>query len=156
MRVEFKPAALPEDLRRLRAFDRRVFPQADLFDTAYWRQCESWWMLVDGVRAGCCAFERDVDVTRDGERERKGSAYVATTGILPKFSGRGLGRLLKAWQMAWAAQNGFQRLVGVTRRSNKAMIRLNKSSGFRAVRTIPHYYAEPDEAGVVMELKLRK
>ena len=113
-------------------------------------------MLVDGVRAGCCAFERDVDVTGDGESPRNGSAYVATTGILPKFSGGGLGRLMKAWQMAWAARNGFQRLVGVTRRSNKPMLRLNTSCGFRVVRTIPHYYAEPDEAGIVMELKLRK
>ena len=156
MRIEFLPAVLPGDLRRLMAFDRRVFPPADLFDAAYWRECENWWMLVDGVRVGCCAFQRNIEAARGGERPRKGSAYVATTGILPKFRGRGLGRLMKTWQMAWAVNNGFRRLVGVTRRSNKAMIRLNKSCGARAIRTIPHYYSDPDEAGLVMELKLRK
>ena len=40
--------------------------------------------------------------------------------------------------------------------ANKAMIRLNRNCGARAVRTIPHYYSDPDEAGLVMELKLRK
>ena len=156
MRVEFLPAALPGDLRRLMAFDRRVFSKADLFDAEYWRRCESWWMLVDGRRAGCCAFERDVDLTREGEHRRVGTAYVATTGILPRFQGQGLGRLIKAWQISWAMKNGFRRLVGVTRKSNRAMLRLNRSSGFRRVRAIPHYYAEPDEPGVVMELKLVK
>jgi ribosomal protein S18 acetylase RimI-like enzyme len=153
VRVEFAPAVLPDDLRRLMAFDRRVFPKADLFDADYWRQCESWWLLVEGVRAGCCAFERNTDVTATGERTRPGCAYVATTGILPRFQGRGLGRLMKDWQIAWAMHNALRRLVGVTRKSNKAMIRLNRSCGFREVRTIPDYYA--DEAGIVMAIKLR-
>jgi ribosomal protein S18 acetylase RimI-like enzyme len=153
VRVEFAPAVLPDDLRRLMAFDRRVFPKADLFDADYWRQCESWWLLVEGVRAGCCALERNTDLTATGERTRPGCAYVATTGILPRFQGRGLGRLMKDWQIAWAMHNALRRLVGVTRKSNKAMIRLNRSCGFREVRTIPDYYA--DEAGIVMAIKLR-
>jgi hypothetical protein len=96
VRVEFKPAVLPRDLRTLMAFDRKVFPKADLFDADYWRQCDSWWMLVDGVRAGCTAFEHDTD----GEKHRPGCAYLASTGILPKYRGRGLGRLMKSWQIA--------------------------------------------------------
>ena len=37
------------------AFDRRVFPPAERFDAEYWALCDAWWMLVDGVKAGCCA-----------------------------------------------------------------------------------------------------
>ena len=156
MRLEFQPAELPGDLRRLMAFDRKVFPKSDLFDAAYWKQCESWWLLVDGVRAGTCAFERNVGMVRGGERVRPGSAYVATTGILPRFRGQGLGRVMKAWQISWALRNGFRTLYGATRKSNKAMIRLNRAFGFQVAYSIPGYYSEPEEAAVVMRLRLRK
>jgi ribosomal protein S18 acetylase RimI-like enzyme len=34
------------------------------------------------------------------------------------------------------------------------MIALNRKFGFKTVRTIPGYYAEPTEPALVMELKL--
>jgi ribosomal protein S18 acetylase RimI-like enzyme len=158
MKTEFTRAIVPHEVRRLMAFDRKVFPAADVFPAAYWKVCESWWLLVDGRRAGCCAFERHVDFLEDAEEEgyprRKGSLYIATTGILPKYQGMGFGRILKAWQVSYARYHGFSRIVTNSRRRNAAMIALNRKFGFRVVRTIAGYYGDPTDAAVVMELRL--
>src|SRR5713101_5260920 len=61
MNTEFRKAVVPDEIRSLMAFDRRVFPRPDRFDSAYWNICEPYWMIVDGVRVGCCGFERHVD-----------------------------------------------------------------------------------------------
>ncbi len=143
MKVEFRKALQPRELRALMAFDRRIFPRPDRFEAEYWKQCEAWWMLVKGVRAGCCAFEK------------KDFLYVATTGILPKFRRMGLGSLMKAWQIAYARAHGFRTLVAHARESNAAMIALNRKFGFEVVQVIPGYYEDPPEAGVAMRLDLK-
>jgi ribosomal protein S18 acetylase RimI-like enzyme len=143
LKTEFRKAIQPGELRALMAFDRRVFPRSDCFDAEYWRQCDAWWMLIDGVKAGCCAFEKNT------------SLYIATTGILPKYQGRGLGSLMKAWQIAYAKKKGFERLIAHSRKSNKASIALNRKFGFRVVRTIAGYYEDPAEPGIVMRLDLK-
>ena len=125
------------------AFDRRVFPAPDRFDPEYWRMCDAWWMVIDGVKAGCCAFEKNTNL------------HIATTGILPKYQGRGLGSLMKAWQIAYARARGFDRLITHARKSNAGSIALNKKFGFRVIRTVEGYYVEPAEAGVVMRLDLK-
>jgi ribosomal protein S18 acetylase RimI-like enzyme len=146
MKTEFRKVAMPKELFSLMAFDRQVFPAADCFDADYWRGCEAWWLLVRGVRVGCCAFEKG------GEAGR--SLYISTTGILPKYRGMGFGQLMKAWQVAYARRLGYRRLVTHTRKSNAAMIALNERFGFCIVRTTPGYYEEPSEEAVFMELKL--
>ncbi len=116
-------------------------------------------MIVDRRKAGCCAFQRDIDFQEDirEDREnivREGSLYIVTTGILPAFQGLGLGRLMKAWQVSYARRHGFSRMVTNTRKSNKRMIALNRNFGFRVIRTTPAYYSNPPEATAVMELML--
>jgi ribosomal protein S18 acetylase RimI-like enzyme len=160
MKTEFRKAILPAELRSLMAFDRKVFSVADAFPSSYWKECESWWMLIDGVKAGCCAFQRHTDfqedLRADGENcSLKGSLYIATTGLLPKYQGKGFGPLLKAWQIAFARRHGFTRIVTNTRSRNKRMIDLNKRFGFTVVRKTARYYADPTDATVVMELRLK-
>jgi ribosomal protein S18 acetylase RimI-like enzyme len=147
MKTEFRKVAMPKELRSLMAFDRQVFPAADCFDADYWRECDAWWLVVSGVRVGCCAFEKG------GEARR--SLYISTTGILPKYRGMGFGQLMKAWQVAYARRLGYRRLVTNTRKSNAAMIALNERFGFCIARTTPGYYEEPAEEAVFMELKLK-
>jgi len=117
---------------------------------------------VDGCRhgkIGCCAFGLHIDFKEDihPDKEnphRRGSLYIASTGILPQFRRKGFGTLLKSWQLSYARHHGFSRIVANTRKSNKAMIRLNQKFGFKIVRTTPRYYEDPREATVVMERRL--
>jgi len=146
MKTEFRKAALPAELPRLIAFDRRVFTATDCFNAEYWRECEPWWLVVGGVRVGCCAFE--------SSRNRR-KLYISTTGILPKYRRMGYGQLMKAWQVAYARRRGYSRLITHTRVSNGAMIGLNEKFGFRILRRVENYYTEPDEGAVFMELRLK-
>ena len=157
MHVEFTKAEIPEDVPALLAFDRKVFPKDDVFEKEEWLIDEPYWMLVDKARVGCCAFQPNRDFRDDLAKRnpaRKGSLYITTTGILPKMQGKGFGRLLKVWQIAYAKLHGFDRIVTNCRMRNAAIIGLNHSLGYRYVRATPHYYSGPDDATVVMELKL--
>ncbi len=159
MRTEFRKSVLPGEMRDLRAFDRKVFSKADLFTTQEWAEYESFWMIVDRTVVGCSAFQLNVDFKEDVRKDEtnppmKGSVYIATTGILPAFQRKGMGALLKSWQIAFAKHHGFSRIVTNTRKSNIPMILLNNRFGFQIIRTTSKYYTGPVEATVVMELKL--
>jgi len=155
MHTEFRKAEPASEMRSLLAFDRKAFLASDRFPADYWRELESYWMLIDGVKVGCCAFEKNVDFHEDGElTRRKGSLYVATTGILPRFRGLGFGTMLKYWEICYARRHRFGRIVTNMRASNTAIIQLNKKLGFKRVRTTAHYYTDPEESTVVMELLL--
>ena len=144
MQTEFRKAVLPQEIRSLLAFDRKVFPAADRFDAAYWSEVESWWLIADRTKVGCCAFEK-----------KKNSLYISTTGILPRFQHGGFGKLFKSWQIAYARYHGFKRVTTHCRRSNTRIIRLNRQFGLRVVKTIPNYYSEPAESAVLMELSFK-
>jgi ribosomal protein S18 acetylase RimI-like enzyme len=159
MNTEFRRAVLPGEIRSLIAFDRKVFPRSDWFDAAAWNTYESYWMIVDGLTVGCCAFETHVDFQEDiggVNLPRKGSLYISSTGILAKFQGQGFGALLKAWEIFYARHHGFTRMVTNSRKRNLPMIRLNRKFGFRVIRTTPRYYSDPVDSTVVMELWLKR
>ncbi len=143
MKTEFRKVILPQEMRSLLAFDRKVFPKPDRFDREYWNSCESYWLIVGNTKVGCCAFEKQ---GRD--------LYISTTGILPRFQKKGFGPLLKAWEVAYARYYGFNRILTNCRKRNARMIALNRQFGFRIVRTIPRYYTEPTDSSVLMELLL--
>jgi len=150
---------LPDELRRLAAFDRKVFA-SDHFPPSAWMEYECYWMLLDDRKIGCCAFEEHVDFQDDLRQDGvnpplKASLYISTTGILPRYQGMGFGTLLKAWQIAYARYHGFSRIVTNTRKRNAAMIALNRKFHFRIVRTTPRYYDDPPDSTVVMELLVR-
>lgn len=147
------------EIRSLVAFDHKVFRKADWFSTAEWRAYESWWMIVGNRRAGCCAFQHNVDFREDaseddGNPPLRGSLYISTTGILPRFQHMGFGAMLKSWQISYARYHRFTRIVTNARESNAAMIALNERFRFKVLRTTPNYYEDPREATVVMELRL--
>ncbi len=139
------------------AFDRKVFSESDLFDAEAWRDCAPYWMIVDGAKAGCCAFQKNIDFRDDiGEDDPrlKGSLFISTTGMLPKFQGRGFGSLLKAWEISFARYHGFTRIVTNHRKRNIPIIKLNQKFGFKIIRTTSRYYENPGDSVVVMELLL--
>jgi ribosomal protein S18 acetylase RimI-like enzyme len=145
MKTEFRRARKPDEIRSLEIFDRKAFHRypGDWFSRTDWEAFDAWWLIVDDRKIGCCAFEY-----------RSGTLHIASTGILPGFQGHGLGDLMKCWQIAFARQNGFKRIVTNSRKSNKPMIALNKKFGFKVIRTEPGYYQGPPEASVVMALQI--
>ena len=153
MQVEFRAAVLPDEIPALVRLDHRIFPKADWFPPSFWKEYESYWLLVDGKRIGCSAFGLRFD--DDEELLPKGSLYIASTGILPSYQGRGFGRLMKAWQLAYARDHGFDRMITLTRGKNRRMLQLNRDFGFEVVRKIARYYQGPSDTAVVMELRFR-
>jgi ribosomal protein S18 acetylase RimI-like enzyme len=148
---------VPHEIRGLVRFDHKVFREADWFERDDWCEYKSFWMVLNGRRVGCCAFGEHEDFRDDIDPDNipsKGTLFIASTGILPEFQGIGLGRLMKAWQVAYARYHSYGRIVANCRKSNVAMIGLNKEFGFRVTRITPHYYGDPDEPTIVMELTL--
>jgi GNAT superfamily N-acetyltransferase len=158
MVLEFRRAVLPEEADELWKLDVAIFGK-DAFRQEDWLSLESYWVVVDGRVAGCAAFIHDVefqeDLREDGENAAQaGTVYIQSTGLLRAYRGLGLGKRIKAWQIEYAKQNGFRRMVTNCRESNAAMISINEKFGFRPIRNTPRYY-EDGEATVVMELVLR-
>lgn len=142
MNTEFRRAVIPDEIRSLCAFDRKVFP-ADYFSASDWKSYEAYWLLIDGKKIGCCAFEKEGDIL-----------HIGTTGILPAYQRMGFGQLMKCWEIAYARRHGFKRVMANSRRSNAAMIALNKKFGFEVVGRVSRYYEDPSEAAVIMRLEL--
>jgi ribosomal protein S18 acetylase RimI-like enzyme len=160
MTTIFRKAIVPDEIRSLLAFDSKVFPKADRFSKAEWEYFESYWMIVDDIKVGCCAFEKHVDFREDISEHGlnpplPGSLYISTTGILPRFQGMGFGQTLKCWEISFARYHRFTRIVTNTRKRNVAMIRLNQKFGFKIIRTTPGYYTHPPDTTVVLELRLK-
>jgi GNAT superfamily N-acetyltransferase len=153
MNVEFRKAILPDEIEALCKFDHVAFESfpADLFDAEDWAQYESYWMIVNGRTVGCSAFLHDVDYD---EQPRPKCLYIVSTGTLPEVQGQGLGTKQKQWQIEYARLRGFEFIVTNMRQSNSRIMRLNEKFGFKARELVPGYYDDPDEAAVVMELKL--
>ena len=80
MHVEFRKAIIPDEVHELMAFDRKVFPKADLFTNEEWMEYESYWMEVEASKVGCCAFQLNIDfredIRKDGCNPRKKGTVV--------------------------------------------------------------------------------
>ena len=157
MMLELRRAILPRDGQALWELDVEIFG-TDAFAPEDWLSLESYWVILDGQVAGCAAFIRDADfqedLSQDGENAvQAGTLYIQSTGLRRAYRGQGLGNRVKAWQIEYARENGFRRVVTNCRESNARMIGINAKFGFRAIRCTPGYYAD-GEATVVMELLL--
>jgi GNAT superfamily N-acetyltransferase len=157
MHTEFRRVDAQAEIANLLSFDREVFPAADRLDAGYWMELESYWVLIDGVTAGCCAFQQDVDFQEDIDGVNPptaGSLLLATAGVLPQFRRSGLGQMILCWEICYARHHGFRRMVGNMRAGNRAIIELTRKLGFHVIRTTPAYYSGPVDATVVIELVL--
>jgi GNAT superfamily N-acetyltransferase len=151
--IEFRRVILPDGIDLLCEIDRKIFHAfpADLFTPEEWAEFESYWMIVDGRIVGCSAFIRDSDYD---DEPRPGCLHIMSTGVLPEFRRQGLGMKQKQWQIEFAKQQGFRTIVTNTRQSNIPMLQLNLKLGFVIREVAPHFYYEPDEPAIVMELQL--
>jgi GNAT superfamily N-acetyltransferase len=152
-KIEFRRVVVPDEMEALCELDRGIFHAfpADLFTPEEWTEFESYWMMVEGKIVGCSAFIRDTDYD---DHPRPGCLHIMSTGVLPEFRRRGFGLKQKQWQIDFAKQQGFRAIVTNTRESNVAMLQLNLKLGFAIREMAPHFYYEPDEPAIVMELQL--
>jgi ribosomal protein S18 acetylase RimI-like enzyme len=153
LRIEFSKASVPQEIDALCEFDKIVFGAypSDLFDKEDWAEYDSYWMTLDGKRIGCSAFAYDIDFDNT---PRPNCLYIASMGILPKYQGQGFGSKQKQWQLDFARHRHCKTIVTNMRQNNVRVIRLNAKFGFTQRETSPGYYSDPDEAALVMELRL--
>lgn len=159
--VEIYPADISE-IAALVALDEQIFlpTSEDPFTESQWRSFESFWIVRDGKKVGSFSFCPNKDVWNppeaDAPPDREGSLYLVSTGILHEYQGQGIGNKVREWQIAYAKQKGFSRIVTNHRQNNARIIHLSEKYGFKKIADIPHYYHDPDESAVVMELQLDK
>jgi ribosomal protein S18 acetylase RimI-like enzyme len=145
----------PGELQDFINLDRLIFSEADAFNQEYFDLFDNFWIIVNGRRAGAMMLGLHMDRwLGDVPPHREGSLYIASTGILKRYRGFGLGRAVKLWQIAYARENGFTRLVAENRISNEQIIGLNESCGFQLIDVDPDFYPDPLEDAAIMELVL--
>src|ERR1700724_1989814 len=77
--LEFRKAVVPDEVDELRRVDLEIF-EKDAFEEELWYSVEAYWIVVDGLVAGCAAFVHDVDFEEDLREDdehvpRRGTVY---------------------------------------------------------------------------------
>ena len=149
--------ARPDEMGLLCELDRKIFSEADAFDTPdLWEGLETFFITKDNAVVGSTALRQNTDVSRRSHEDNYvdclNSLYIVSTGILPTWQSRGIGSIVKAWQIDYGRKHGFSRIVTNTRASNLKSIRLNQKFGFKIINTVPNWYGT--ETAIILELKL--
>ena len=77
--------------------------------------------LADGEIVGYSGLVR---------HDNDGVAEDGLTVVRREWRRRGIARLLKALELAWAAENGYREVVTWTQRGNEGMRKLNEQLGY--------------------------
>jgi ribosomal protein S18 acetylase RimI-like enzyme len=145
--------------------DKQTFRPVDWFKkpSEYAEYSDVHLIFVGHRIAGSMAFEHDIDIERkadgalgDNYVRTTGTLYIVNTAILPEFQRRGIGKKAKEWQIAHAKEQGFTRIVTYPRKSNAAIVGLNRKFGFEIVMEIPAGEWYDKEPALCMELDLMK
>ncbi len=141
-----------KDARALAAMDRRCFPnKEDHSPPSYFKTpgMRSFWITYGSRRIGAMSLmhHRTYSVDQYTFAEHcHGSLYLTSTGITVANQRKGIGAILKAWQIAYARRLRFGKIVTHARVSNIASINLNVKFGFTAVGLLRKYYGETEDA----------
>jgi len=149
-------AANEDDFPLLAKMDALIFGEDDAFSADDFGRYVNFLVYLNSHAIGSMVFlhNRGVAKTYDEEEPHMaGTLYIISTALLPEYQSRGFGSILKAWQIAYAKFNEFNKIVTNARLSNKRSIALNKKFGFEITETIPNYYHGPKESALVLELK---
>ncbi len=149
--------ASPENFKLLGEMDASIFPKSDRFEAEDFRDYENFLVRLNGTPIGSIVLSHDEDVGKSYDSESPsapGVLHIVSTALYTKFRRRGIGSVLKAWEIAYAKKHEFKEIVTSARKSNSGSINLNKKFGFHVARTISGYYENPKEDAVVMRLSL--
>jgi len=150
--------ARPDEVSLLCELDVTIFSEEDAFDTPdLWNGLETFLILHEETVIGSIALKHDAIISEiSSENDYIGCAgylYIVSTGILPQWQGRGIGDVAKTWEINYAREQGFKRIVTNARVSNHRSINLNRKFGFKITKELPGWYGKED--AVVMELDLQ-
>ena len=148
--------ARPDEMVLLCELDLAIFGEDDGFNSVdLWDGLATYLILADNKVVGSIAMRLHTDIAESYEADyldRPGSIYIVSTGILPKWQGKGIGAIAKSFEIDYARKLNFERIVTNARASNIRSIKLNQKFGFQIIRTIAKWHG--DEDAVVLELKL--
>jgi GNAT superfamily N-acetyltransferase len=124
------------------------------------RSARDLWMLEPPGRTVVLADDRDrilgtakMHPNRDGP-----GAHVATASFMvdPGFAGRGVGRALAEYVIAWARSNGFLGIqFNAVVETNVRAVALWRSVGFDIVGTVPEAFRHPVHGYVGLHVMYR-
>lgn len=87
-----------------------------------------------------------------GIRAIANEVKITILAIHPQYQGQGLGQLLFFELLMDVRNQGFKRVRLEARVSNQAAINLYQQFGFEIIQTIPNYYRQPNEDGLMLYL----
>lgn len=125
----------PRDVFELDAATSRDVPHDEpIDDLRYDEWLASFWRHPDVSFEGsffALDGDRPVALTLLRADPAQGKALHDMTGTLPAYRGRGLARLVKLATISWAAANGITTLMTENDETNRPMLALNESLGYR-------------------------
>lgn len=152
MDVEIRAATGAGTDVRMAEIDAVLYPPSEAFRPEDFEHLLCFWLYVNGELAGSTQMGEHKDrSTREGYQPMPANLYVAGTQILPLMQGKGLGKIVKAWQISYARMNGFERITTNCRASNRRMLAINHLFGFEMFDRLNGYYLDPEEPGVRLE-----
>lgn len=112
-----------------RCMEGVCFPEDTPIDPHPKKDIWWWFAYVDGERAGFACLTRGFKVKHLG--------YLAWAGVMPKYRGRGIQRLLIRARLKQAKTLGLQRVITYTLRSNPASSNNLIKEGFQLYMPSP-------------------
>ncbi|MFF2039807.1 GNAT family N-acetyltransferase [Kitasatospora sp. NPDC058170] len=123
-------------------------------------QGRDWWLLPAPSRT-VVAVDEDGTVlgTAKMNRNHLGNAsHIASASYMvdPAHSGRGVGRALAAYTLAWARESGYRAMqFNAVVASNERAVKLYHSLGFEILGTLPEGFRHPTEGYVGLHIMHR-
>jgi len=148
-----------DDIPLLAELDKAIYLPADAFSEEDFMDPDykNFLLFLDNIPIGSTVLAPHKTVAESYSAplpSAEGTLYIISTAILPQFQRSGFGSIVKAWQIAYARRNNFQRIVTNTRVSNRGSIALNQKFKFRITRVITNYYSDPSEDAFALELDI--
>ncbi len=134
----------PEDLPRLLALERAIFPHP------WSRAMIEAELRPEPERIPLLAFLGDEPVGYAFCWRVADELHLVNLGVLARCRRRGVGRALLGRVLADPAAAGAALMTLEVRRSNEAAIAFYRGQDFRAVAIRPRYYPDTDEDAVIM------
>ena len=152
-------AASEDDIPLLAELDKAIYLPADAFSEKDFMDPDykNFLLFLDEDPIGSTVLAPHKTIAESYSAplpSAEGTLYIISTAILPQFQRSGFGSIVKAWQIAYARRNNFQRIVTNTRVSNRGSIALNQKFKFRITRVITNYYSDPSEDAFALELDI--